>query len=422
MALKSALIWSVSQTAVKMLTGFVSIKVTAVFLGPAGLALVGQLGNLVALVHGLASNAIQTGVTKLTAEHAADRATLSALWTTAMRLSLVTSLLLACLISSVAMPLSGWLFHEQRFWPAVVLGAASLPALAAGGVLLSIVNGLQKIGLLGLINIGAALAGAAIFIPLSYFFGIWGGLIGSGLAYFSTLTVALTCLGWQRGSTRQAAVRLADFSGRWDGDIAIGFARLCPMLLMHAVAELLTPLLVRNTLAMGIGMDSAGIWQACIRLSDTYTVLLTTALSMYLLPHLSRTAEDELDHEVRAVVLKVTAMTAAAAFLLWLLRDFVIATLFTARFTAVREILPLQLTGDVFKLACWPMRMVLVVRLQSARYIAIDVLIAVLQIALTRALLNARGIAAATCAYAMSYGAAFLVLTYLQRRNKHARF
>ena len=56
------------STIVKMLAGFVSVKVVSVIIGPSGLALLGQLSNFSVIVMTFASGGINNGVTKYIAE------------------------------------------------------------------------------------------------------------------------------------------------------------------------------------------------------------------------------------------------------------------------------------------------------------------------------------------------------------------
>ena len=54
---------SLFATAIKMLSGFVINKTAAVYIGPSGIALIGQLQNVVQLVLTLGQGAINSGVT-----------------------------------------------------------------------------------------------------------------------------------------------------------------------------------------------------------------------------------------------------------------------------------------------------------------------------------------------------------------------
>jgi polysaccharide transporter, PST family len=68
---------------IKMLTLLGINKILAVYVGPAGYALLGQFQNAVQMITVFASGAINTGVTKYTAEYHYDEAKQHRIWRTA---------------------------------------------------------------------------------------------------------------------------------------------------------------------------------------------------------------------------------------------------------------------------------------------------------------------------------------------------
>src|ERR1700694_3273043 len=61
------------STVIKMLTGLVSVKVVAAIIGPAGIALLGQLNNFSTITLGVSSGGINAGMTKYISEFSASR-------------------------------------------------------------------------------------------------------------------------------------------------------------------------------------------------------------------------------------------------------------------------------------------------------------------------------------------------------------
>lgn len=175
MALKKALIWGGGQTVFRMCLSFISIKVTTVYLGPSGLALVGQLGNFITLIQGGIGCAIQTGVVKKTAEAKGDRQKLIPLWTTALRLVLIIGILAGLALSIFSEQISSRLLGNSDFWPVILLVGICLPYILVSDILTGALNGLKQLPALGMLGISSTLLGAMIFIPLSYYYGIWGG-------------------------------------------------------------------------------------------------------------------------------------------------------------------------------------------------------------------------------------------------------
>ena len=169
MALKSALVWGVVQSALRLTIGFVSIKVTAVYLGAPGLALVGQINNFMGLVVGGVANAVQTGVVRLTAESAADRQRHVVIWRTGILLGLLLSLPLAALTAILAKPISGWLFDDGRYWPVVVLAGVAVVFTAMSYVLIGVLNGLKRMRDVALAQILAIIASAAVGVSALHF-------------------------------------------------------------------------------------------------------------------------------------------------------------------------------------------------------------------------------------------------------------
>lgn len=421
MALKTALVWGAGQTVLKMILSFLSIKITAIYLGPAGLAMVGQFSNFFTLLQAAIGSAINTGVTNLTAQADNDGARLRTLWGTAMSGSLLIGGVLALVVALASYPISQWLFKDGAYWPAVVGGAIGIPVVMAGLVFNGAINGLKQISLLGKIGIVGALCGTLVFVPLCYFFGVWGGL--AAVTVSTCGIAAVTVLLMLRASSWQ----WADFGLRWDGAVARQLLAFFPMLLVHAVAEPIAPLLMRDTMLATLGATSTGFWQAALRLSDMYTLVVTTAVSMFLMPHLASIKDDRaFGRELGLTVLKVAGIVALGAAMIYLCRDLVIAIVFTKQFQPVRELLALLFIGNIFKLASWPLRMALVIKLRAKWYILVEIGVALAQIGLTKLWVGELGANAANAAYAAAYGVAFVILLYsnkdylygLQRQKK----
>lgn len=74
-------------------------------------------------------------------------------------------------------------------------------------------------------------------------------------------------------------------------------------------------------------------------ISDAYLQFITASFSVYLLPTLSRLTEKrDITREVVKSLKFVLPAVAAASFTVWLLRDFAIWLLFSAKFTAMRDL------------------------------------------------------------------------------------
>lgn len=416
MALRAALGWAGAQTAVRVVFGFLSAKVSAVYLGPAGMALVGQLGSFIQVAQGAVGNGAGTAVVNLTAARIGQKDRLRALWGTALRLVLVLSGALALVVALASAPLASWLLGDGRFWPVMVAAAFAAVFVVADTVILGALNGLKQVSLVAKTGIASAVAEIGVFAALVYGFGLWGGLFGIAVIYAVKLVV--TCV----AAFRSGLISSRSFMGSLDPHTAREIWRFYPMLLAHSIALPLAQILVRDGVIDGLGMEQGGYLQAVWRLSDMYIGVLTTALGLFFMAHYSAlAAEAERGALLRRTVLQLTVLTALAASLVYGLRDFIIHVVLTPRFMPMSELMPLHLLGDVFKMMDYPLQMALVAQRRMSWYIAQAAGGPMLFAVLSYAWLPGFGAQAAPAAYAASYFAVLCFLLFAQRKMLAAR-
>ena len=98
MTMAKTSILSFIATAIKLVAALVINKTVAVYIGPSGLALIGRFHNFTQLAMTTAKGGINTGVTKYTAEYGKDSPKTPVLFSTASKISLVSSVVVGALI------------------------------------------------------------------------------------------------------------------------------------------------------------------------------------------------------------------------------------------------------------------------------------------------------------------------------------
>ena len=371
------------QAVVRLACSFLSIKLTAVYLGPAGLAMVSQFNTLVTLGQGVLGAGLATAVVRLTPEYASSPDRQANLWRTAMRLAIYASVLGMVLVLLLAGPLAQRLFQERAFtWAAAICGVA-IAASLLNTVLLGILNGLKAVGAVAGSQVVATVAGLLLFAPACIIWGIPGGLAASALAYAAGLAITI----WIT-----ARLRLMPGRQLWAGGVdraeASRIFAFYPMLIAHAALTPLATLLVRDGVIGQLDFRQAGLWQAAWRLSEVYTALITSSVSLYFMPRLGELMDQPgaMRREVWRMLALVVALTGCIALALLLTRDWVVRLVFASSFDGVQQLMPVQLMGDVLKMAAWTLGFVLVARVQTAWYVAIEVLVPVVFVLAARAL------------------------------------
>lgn len=130
---------------VKMITLLGLNKILALYVGPSGYAAMGQFQNAVQMITTFASGAINTGVTKYTAEHFDAPEKQQTLWKTAGTLSLGASIFTSMLIIVFSEQLAEFFLNDRRFAGVFLWFGATLTFFTLNAFLLAVLNGKKDI-------------------------------------------------------------------------------------------------------------------------------------------------------------------------------------------------------------------------------------------------------------------------------------
>lgn len=407
MSLRTALGWSSIQTIVRIGLGFVSAKISAIYLGPSGVALIGQLVSFLNLVHGSVGNAAGTAVVSLTAERRTDPSRMNSLWASALRLVWILALACFLIVGGGSKPIAAWLLGDSQYWPALVLGGLAIALVVTETVISSALNGLKQVTLIAKTSIGSSLLEVTVYASLVYMYGLWGGLIGTTAIYATKLVVTCSV------AFRSGLISRASLVGKFDVNIAREILRFYPMLLAHSIALPLAQILVRNSVIDGVGLEAAGYLQSVWRLSDMYVGVMTTALGLYFISHYSGLASDsERGQLLSTTALQLFGLATIATLGVYMFRDLIITIVLTREFLPMGELLPFHLLGDVVKMMEYPLQMALVTQRRMYWYIAQAAGGPAIFVILTGILMPAFGNQAAPMAYAASHLVVLIGLAY----------
>jgi PST family polysaccharide transporter len=107
---------------------------------------------------------------------------------------------------------------------------------------------------------------------------------------------------------------------------------------------------------------------------------------------------------VISTVSSAVAVTAVIAFFIYLLRVWIVRILFSSAFAEVSDLMPMQLLGDVLKMCTWLFGFVLVAKIRSAWFIAIELVVPLTFVLAAKLLIPTMGIHGVTTGYAVAYG------------------
>ena len=396
--------------AVKVGAAMVLNKILAVYVGPVGYAAIGQFQNAVAIAVSLAGGVIGPGVTKGTAEHFDDEPRQHAFWQTALKLTLVGTVIASLTFIVARSWLAGYLLQQHAMSTVFIGLALALPAIAINNLLLAILNGKKEVVTYVSANIVGSLLSLGMVGALTFQLGVYGALLGIAISPAAVLiaTAALT--------VRKKWITVAAFRGKADRQVLRELSGFGLMGLTAAIVAPLSYIYIRDYLSETLGIQAAGYWQASWKISEIYLMLITLTLSVYYLPRL---AEIKVATELKAEIVKVykfvLPVVIIGASIMYLLRDFIVHTLFSPDFAPMRELFFWQLTGDVLKIGAWILSYIMLGRAMIKPFIATEIIFAMSFCILTRVLVAEYGLSGVAMAYACNYAVYWLVMFYLVR-------
>ncbi|BBV98512.1 O-antigen translocase [Pseudomonas monteilii] len=383
---------------VKMVSLFGLNKILAVYVGPSGYALIGQLQNALTVITTLSSGAVNSGVTKYTAEYADDLARQSKVWQSASALAIMGSLMIALLVAVFSHHLAIYFLHDSSLRGVFLWVAASLLFFTLNALLLAILNGRKEIGRFVLANIVGSVVSLVVTSLLAYVYGLYGALISIGISqaviFFVTLFVC----------RRAEWFRPQWLIGSWDLEVLANLAKFAAMAITTAVCLPIAQVMIRNHLSHEYGVESAGYWEAIWRLSSAYLMMVTMTLSVYYLPRLSELKDSKaIFKEIRSGYLLILPLALVCSMLVYFMRDFIIQVLFTRDFLPMRDLFAWQLVGDVMKIGSWILAFVMLGKAMYKLYIVSEIAFAVLFYFMTIWFTQGDGLEGVVKAYAVNY-------------------
>lgn len=403
---------SLVATIVKMLSGLVINKMVATFIGPNGLALIGQFQNFIQLAMTIGQGGINTGVTKYTSEYGKESSELPKLFNTALKISIVSSLLVGLTISFFSNVLSLYLFDSDEYQYVFVIFGLTIVLFVFNSLMLSILNGLKEISTFIKVNITQSIMSLMFTVVLVYYFAIDGVLIALATNQSVIFLYLLWCVRKNRVLTHSL------FVNEFCSKKAKALSKYALMAASTAILLPLSHMLIRRYISDNLGWQQAGYWQAIWYISTMYLMVVTTALSTYYLPRLSEISDKfELKKEIINGYKVILPFVASSAFAIYLSRDLVIALLFSEEFSQMRELFLWQLAGDVIKIAAWLLSYLMLAKAMTKKYIFTEIFSIASFLVLSIMLINNYGLIGITYAYFINYVIYFFLVFLLLKRN-----
>ncbi|EFF0476215.1 O114 family O-antigen flippase [Escherichia coli] len=399
----------------KMIFGFIISKIVAIYTGPSGIVLFGQIQSIVSALNGVINSPVGPGIVRFTAENHRKGLEHCYKWW-------IAGLSWVCIISAIIIPLSITLSSHIAFWTlgsekyswVIILTACLLPLTAIGTFISSVINGFQNYKVYVLLGIISAFLSLIIMIALIVFGKINGALLAISVQNALIGGVMIIY------ASSQPWFNLRWLYGRVHKTYYKDIQRYIVMAITSAIVVPGSLIIVRNIIIHYVGWTEAGYWQAVWKISETYLAIITIALSTYYLPRLSSLSQkDDIIKEISSSLKIIIPLVMFFSMGIYLSRDFIISLLFTKEFLGARMLFQVQLIGDILKIASWLYAYVMISKGMTQLFVISEVLFSLLFISFSLVFIRCYGLIGVTYAYCLNY---FIYLVFSVVVVKRAKY
>ncbi|WP_264529401.1 O-antigen translocase [Flavobacterium sp. N502540] len=329
--------------------GFITSKLMAIFIGPTGMALVGNLRNFSSSLESISTLGFTNGIVKYVAENKENKIRLreivSTVFISLLTITLVLSLVLYFFASFWNNQIFGNNFDYDIVFKAIAL---VLPWYAISIFLLSLINGLGKFKLVIWLNILGNAIGLLVSIYMILNFKTLGALlsivISPALLFFATFYFINKDFNFFK------IIRFRYF----DVNVLKNLSSYSLMALVSSVLGPLVYLIIRKNVIETVGLEQAGFWETIVRISNYYMMFVTTILSVYFLPKLAVAKSNQETKKIFwSFYRNILPPFVIALIVIYYTRFFIVKLLFTDEFLPVTTLFFWQLIGDVLRAASW---------------------------------------------------------------------
>lgn len=324
-------------------------KIFALFLGVAGVGVIGQLSNLNSFITYFISIGIPLGITKYVSEWNAEKN--DDYIYSLLRSSFVLLLSFASIVTLLMIvfkdKFSNFLWGTYDYGYLIVYISFSFPFFVATIIMDSYVRGLKRYNVFTITAITNSIISAAIFITLTIYYKEYGVGLAFFLSSVTSLIMSLIYCAYYRVFDFRRVFNLQSIKfSILNSVIKLGIASL-----IIGVTNQFALLYIRSEVIKEYGLEYNGYYQSIISISTSYFAIFSMIFGAHSLPLLSEKKDVKLfNDEMNSTVYLVMLLIVPIITLLYSFKDVIIPLLFSKDFNKASEYFLLFLLGDLFRI------------------------------------------------------------------------
>jgi len=360
-------IFSGFHTFIKLLINVVIGKVFAVYLGPAGISQLGNFMNLFVILNTTMSGGVNNGIVKYISEHKSNSQQVS---------KIIYNTLVFILLFSVLSILGYFLFINEvnkLLFANTLISYNILISLVLAAFFatifnyfISILNGLGEIKKLTFLNVLFSILLFILSITLVSKYYLKGVVYSNLIAFF-----VISCLS---AFIVLKSYRISFSTKLIDLTLNKQFVQYTLMTFTSIATVPLIQMIIRKHYTILYGIETAGLWQGVVRLSESYLSVFSIILITYFLPKYSELTDRKLiRNEILFGYKNLIPALLLFFIVLYFLRFIIIHLLYSNEFDSIANYLPLMFIGDFFKICSWILAFLFIAKSKTKSFIISEI-------------------------------------------------
>ena len=383
---------------IRIISGFLTSKAIAIFIGPEGMALIGNLRNFLSASHSFAILGLYNGIVKYVSEFKNDIVKLSKTISTAYYLGFLSTIIISIFCYYTAESLNSLIFGAYDYEYIFRILALAIPFYSLNMFSFSIINGFSKYKILLVINIIGQILGLLITLILIWQNNIDGALVSVVITPSIIFLITLVAI-----INRKNLVSLIKID-QINYETIKSLSSFSLMALVTAIVLPLVTILIRNYIIDNVGLKEAGYWEAMNRISTYYLMFVNSLLALYILPRFSEIDNvRDFRNEVFDFYKTIIPVFGMGLLVIYLLRPFIISIVFSNEFRPMEELFGWYLLGDLVKVLAIVIAYQFLAKKMFWHYIITEIFLVVILYISSIFFIDQYGVKGATIAHFVTY-------------------
>lgn len=389
--------------------GLISQKLIAVFLGPDGIALVGNLRNALALFGLGATTGIDQGVLKYQSEFDEEPSILKKLYITSAAYVLLGSFFVFLILFFGANFWSNYLFKTSRFDYLFIILSFTMPFTALYNMCFAVINGKSNYKKATIISFVTYTLVTLLIIILVIFYQLPGALLAVILTPIAQLITLFLFAKKEMHLFLNIKIR---FDKLFKNKLFVFIVMAIAAVVLSNVVELQ----LRNYLIQKLSANDAGYWTSMMSLSNYYLSFMTGIYSLYVLPKYAKIKSLKVFKLELFKIYKFVIPVFSLFFLgIFLFKIVIIKLLYTNEFLPMAQLFKWQLLGDLIKIIAMVLAYQFIAKKKWKLFIITEVISYILLYIFGIYFVNKMGVEGVVFAHFLRYVVYLLIIIFTVR-------